>query len=211
MNFLILTGGENKRIGNRKAFLKIGGTTLLERVLQQIEIVKEKGEEVILVEGKVSFKNFKNIKGEGEKLKVIKDVIPEKGPLGGIYSGLLLSQAKFNFVLGCDMPFLDWKFIDYMRHLSKNYEVLIPFHSRGIEPLHAIYSRSCLPVIKEKLNQGECKIQSILPYLKVRFIQEREIRRFSPPQHIFFNINTSEDLKKARKLATKVDKPKIII
>jgi len=45
MNFLILTGGENKRIGNRKAFLKIGGTTLLERVLQQIEIVKEKGEE----------------------------------------------------------------------------------------------------------------------------------------------------------------------
>jgi len=61
------------------------------------------------------------------------------------------------------------------------------------------------------LNQGECKIQSILPYLKVRFIQEREIRRFSPPQHIFFNINTSKDLKKARKLATKVDKPKIII
>jgi len=198
MNFLILTGGENKRIGDNKTLLKIGRVSLLERVLYQVEKVREKEEEIILVGGKVSLK--RNRKWGMGKVKVVEDIISGKGPLGGIYSGLSLSSAEFNFVLGCDMPFLKWEFIDYMRSLPRSYEILIPSHSRGIEPLHAIYSKSCLPIIREKLNQGQCRIQTILPYLKVRFVEEEEIKKFSSPRYIFFNINTWEDLHQARKL-----------
>lgn len=195
MNFLILTGGENKRIGSNKALLRVGGVSLVERVLCQVERVREEGEEIILVGRKISLKKLKI-----ERVKMVEDVIPGKGPLGGIYSGLSLSSAKFNFVLGCDTPFLSWEFINYMRHLPGSYEILLPSHSRGIEPLHAIYSKSCLPVIEEKLQQGECKIQTILPYLKVRFVEEEEIKRFSSPRYIFFNVNTWKDLYQARKL-----------
>jgi len=200
MNFLILTGGGNKRIGCDKAFLKVGKATLIERVLFQINKVKEREEQIILV-GKIPSEKREKLAGEG--LKWVEDIFPGKGPLGGIYSGLFFSTCRFNFVLGCDMPFLRWEFIDYMRHLPKNYDILIPSHSKGIEPLHAIYSRSCLPVIKEKINRGNFKIQSILPHLKVKFIKEKEIRRFSSPEYIFFNVNTRNDLNKAIEIVEK--------
>ncbi len=198
MNFLILMGGEGRRIREKKAYLRVGGIRIVDRIINELEKVKNKDEEILLVVNKKT--SFKKIKRWENKIKVVEDIIPGKGPLGGIYSGLSLSNAKFNFITGCDMPFLNWKFIHYMRSLPKDYDILIPLHSRGVEPLHAIYSKSCLSLIKEKLEQGEYKIRAILPYLKIRFVEEKEIRKFDSPEYIFFNINTREDLAKARKL-----------
>ncbi|HHF98024.1 MAG TPA: molybdenum cofactor guanylyltransferase [Candidatus Aerophobetes bacterium] len=200
MNFLILVGGENRRIGNCKAFLKIGRKNLLEKVLCEIDKAKEKREEVVLVGGKFSEKKDKMELFRGRKLKVIEDVYPGKGPLGGIYSGLLFSESEFNFVVGCDMPFLNWKFISYMRYLPRDYDILLPSHQKGVEPLHAIYSKSCLPIIERKLKEGKLNIRSIFPYLKIRFVGEEEIKNFSSPDLLFFNVNTLDDLKRAEKL-----------
>jgi len=198
MNFLILTGGENRRIGGDKAGLKIGRHCLLERVILQVDKARRKGERIILVGKKPSLD--KRLSG---KVEWVEDVFSGRGPLGGIYSGLFFSNEEFNFVLGCDMPFLQGEFIDYMRRITPHYHVLLPSHTRGMEPLHAIYSKYCLPVIRERLERGENKIQGIFSYLKVKFVEEKEIKRFSPPWLLFFNVNTPDDLKKARKLVAK--------
>lgn len=193
MNFLILVGGNNKRIGENKALLKIGGRTLVERVIDQVNKVRAKNEKIILVGENAALKEYL-----GGRVKMVGDLLPEKGPLGGIYSGLISSSEKLNFILGCDMPFLNFRFINYMCHLPPGYDILLPFHSRGMEPLHAIYSRACLPVIEKKLGEGQYKIRAIFPHLQVRFVEEEEIKRFCSPEYLFFNINRWTDVKKAR-------------
>lgn len=196
MNFLVLAGGENKRLGKDKAHLTVRGIKVLDRIINELEKVRKKKEQIILVGRKDFSPSIKNHRTG----KIVEDIIPGKGPLGGIYSGLSHSNAQFNLAIACDMPFLQWDFIEYMRSLVENCDILIPYHSRGLEPLHAIYSKTCIPEIEKKLRQKKYKIQEVLPCMKVKFIGEKEIRIFAPPERLFFNINTEKDLSMAHTL-----------
>ena len=81
--------------------------------------------------------------------ETLADLYPEKGPLGGIYTGLLASQSSHSIVVACDMPFLSTELLRYMVELSPDFDAVIPNLEKGMrEPLHAVYSRSCLGIMK---------------------------------------------------------------
>ncbi len=188
MKAIILAGGENKRIGRHKAFIKLNGKTIIEN---QIKLLREIFAELLIVT---------NSPQEYEHLGVemTADIIPHKGPLGGIYSGLLSSENFYNFFLACDVPFPNNHLIAYMKELVDSYDAVVPQTRVRYEPLTAFYSQNCLSPIKRQMDSGNLKIVDFFPQVKVRIIKTEELNKFDPEGISFFNVNTPEDVEKAR-------------
>lgn len=132
--------------------------------------------------------------------RLVGDVYPGKGSLGGIYSGIKAAHNQHSLVVACDMPFLDLRLLRYMILLSPGQDVVIPRVGELTEPLHAIYSKECLQPMERLLSAGRLKIIDFFPEVRVRYVEEQEIKLFDPQCLSFFNINTPADLQKARNL-----------
>jgi len=192
---IILAGGESSRVGlnQSKDQMKLAGRPLVDWVISTLTSLDNlTKEDIIIVSSKEKYSNFK---------RVFKDIFPQKGPLGGIFSGLKVSTSQYNLLVGCDMPFIEVKLLQYMIENINTYDMVIPCHGKGlIEPLCAIYSKSCLEVIERNLKAGVLSVREIFPYLKVKFIKEEEIKKFDVGLYSFFNINFKHDFTKAEEL-----------
>ena len=188
---IILSGGNNRRMLHNKAFLQMGQKSIIER---EIEVLSTFFSRIIVVTN--TPENHEHL-----RVSLVSDVVPGKGPLGGIYSGLMASKDKYNFVVSCDLPFLNAGLISYMIELTEGHDIVVPRLNGLVEPLHAIYSKHCLIPIKRQLDRNELKIQSFFGEVKVRYIRESEIKKYDPKGIAFFNVNTEEDLGKARLIA----------
>jgi len=187
---IILAGGKNIRMGREKALLSLGNKTIIEA---QKDNLGQIFEEVIIVTNYEN--NFKNIDA-----KVVKDVIPGLGPLGGLYSGLSASSNIHSFLIGCDMPFVNLELVKYMiRQVGEN-EIVIPLSANGVEPLFAFYSLSCLESIKRQIEQKNLKLLALLNSHNVRYICQEEVRKYDPDGLSFFNINYPLDYELALKI-----------
>lgn len=127
--------------------------------------------------------------------KFLPDIHPGCGPLGGIYTALSRTRQKSVFVFACDMPNLQSELIRKQLDLFRKNQpdILIPRHQQGIEPLHAIYSRNCLPRIKEQLNKNDCAVRSFFPTVQVDYFDLA-----AGEEKYFFNINTIKELASLR-------------
>ncbi len=126
---------------------------------------------------------------------VVPDIVPGLGPIGGLCTALRTVRTDRAFMFGCDMPKLNPGFIRYMGEIQSDRDVLIPSIEGYHEPLHAIYSKQCLPVIEKMIADGSKQVIQILDKVSVRYITADEIRLFSPePADMFFNINYKDDL-----------------
>jgi len=185
---IILAGGKNSRISINKAFIKVGEQTIIERTVQ---LFNNLFEEVIIVTN--HFQDYLHL-----GIKLSKDIIPEKGALGGLYSGLMNSSNPYNFIVACDMPFIDPAIIIHLQNYAYqgNFDVIVPEFNGFIEPLYAFYSKSCIGPIQQHLQLNDLKIRSFYSRVKVK---EVPCNKFSTIDRAFFNINTRADLKVARK------------
>jgi len=198
INCIILAGGSGTRLGRDKAFEIIDDGLLLQKVINEVSFA----DRIILVTGSEP-KYFPELAGYPQ-IKVISDILPGRGPLGGIYSGLAASTAPYSLVVACDMPFLNGDLIRYMLEAAPGYDAVIPrLDGRMLEPLHAVYRRSCLEPIKAKLEAGRLGIHKIFDTLHTRYLEEAEIDRYDPAHLSFFNVNTEADLDAARKVSRK--------
>ena len=188
---IVLAGGQSQRLGADKAFLKIGNQILIEGIVEKMAQI---GDEVIIVTNSPQEYGYL-------EARLVGDVYPGKGALGGIYSGLKAAHNHHSMVVACDMPFLDLNLLRYMILLSPGQDVVIPRVGGLTEPLHAIYSKVCLQPIERLLSAGGVKIIEFFPEVRVRYVEEQEIGLFDPQRLSFFNINTLADLEKARSLA----------
>jgi molybdopterin-guanine dinucleotide biosynthesis protein A len=134
------------------------------------------------------------------KAKVIVDIYPGKGVLGGIYTGLANVDSLYSLVVGCDMPFLNRDLLCYLIDVAPNFDIVVPKIDGLLEPLHAVYSRECLARIKDLMDKDELEISQLFNLVKTRYVGKDEIARFDPQYLSFFNVNTPDDLKKARDL-----------
>jgi molybdopterin-guanine dinucleotide biosynthesis protein A len=184
---VILAGGRSTRLGLNKAFLEINGQPLIERIVDRLA---QMCEEIIIVTNEVD---------EYEHLEaiVVPDVVPGKGALGGIYSGLQAASNPHSLIVACDMPFLNLTLLRYMQGFAEAYDVVIPRVGQFVEALHAIYSKRCLPHIERRVQAGELQITRFLSDVRVGYVEQEEIEIFDPDHLSFFNINSQEDLQKA--------------
>jgi molybdopterin-guanine dinucleotide biosynthesis protein A len=196
---VILAGGQSQRMGVNKAFLEFDGRPIIERVVEKVSLV---GEEVILVS---------NTPDEYAHLgyRVVSDVFPGQGPLGGIYSGLKAARNSIALVVACDMPFLNASLLRYMILLSPGHDVVVPRIGEEMEPLHALYSKTCLLAMESLLRRDDLRIVSFYSRVRVRYIERQEIEVLDPKHLSFFNVNSPGDLQRAKALAAGIDAARV--
>jgi len=195
MTSIVLAGGRSSRLGREKAWLKLGGSTLLKQVVSKLALLDKRI--VMVISQRQQDASF-DLEADIER---VIDIYPDKGSLGGIYTGLVASKTRHSLVVGCDMPFLNLGLLRYMMRLAPSFDVVIPRIGGDVEPLHAIYSQDCVAPIETLIEQDQLRIVDFFPQVKVRYMEEDELDRFDPEHLSFFNINTKADLKRARKLA----------
>jgi len=135
------------------------------------------------------------------RLKLLTDVYPDKGPLGGVYTGLLASTSFYNLVVASDMPFLNPALLRYMTKVSADFDIVVTRVGDLVEPLHAVYAKSCLESIEHLLKHNELSVRRLFPTVRTRYVEADEIERFDPDHLSFFNVNTQGDLQKAEEIA----------
>ena len=189
---IILAGGKSSRIGSDKdkAILKLNGKRLIDIVISKLKHIV--GDNIIIVGPPEKYPSYK---------QVVPDLFNQRGLLVGLYSGLKASASQYNLVVGCDMPFLKVELLQYMRDKIDSNDIIIPRYAKSyVEPLCAIYSKDCLEVMKRNIKAGILSIRRIFPYLKVKYIEEKEIKRVDPELNSFFNVNYKEDFIRAEEL-----------
>ncbi len=194
MTSIVLAGGKSSRLGRNKSLQTVGGKTLIQWAIDRLAILST--EIVVATAHGEEIPCLSHV-----RVKTVADVYPGKGPLAGIYSGLLASSSRQAIVVGCDTPFFSVALLEYMTQTSPVFDVVVPRLKEKVEPLCAVYSRNCLAPIKGLLNQNELRIVELFPMVKVRYVEEDEIDKFDPEHLSFFNINSQADLDRARKLA----------
>ena len=183
---IILAGGKNLRMGKNKAFIEVNGQRIIDRTKN---LLAELFDEVLLVTN--SPLDYLDL-----NLRMVADLCPGKGALGGIYTGLFHASYSHAFVAACDMPFLNKALIARLAtlSLSPGYDIVIPKTEDGLQPLHAVYSQKCLPFVENLLRENNLKIIDFFPRVKKREVSTEEIRPLDPQLVSFLNINTPEDL-----------------
>ncbi|MGQ9645264.1 MAG: molybdenum cofactor guanylyltransferase [Thermodesulfobacteriota bacterium] len=181
---IILSGGKSSRMGKNKAFIEIDGAPIIQRIY---DLFKTLFPEILIITNEAEL--FQTIEA-----KIYTDLVPDQGVLGGLYTGIFYANNPHAFCVACDMPFLKGPLIRYLIEKIDDYEVVVPKTRDGLQPLHAIYSKSCLGPIKKIMDQGKLKITDIYPMVKVNIVKEDEFLHLDPTRESFLNVNTPEEL-----------------
>lgn len=190
MTAIILAGGNSIRMGENKAFIQIEGVPITTRIHA---LLNDLFEEVLIVTNQYRlFKNF--------DAKVYADLIPNKGALGGLYTGIYYSTFRHSFCVACDMPFIKRSLVEFLIRKVNDDDAIVPRTSDGLQPLHAIYSKGCLEAIKTVMDQGRQRIIDFYDRVRLKVVEEREFLQLDPLRESFINVNTPEELLFVRKL-----------
>lgn len=189
---VILSGGLNKRMeGKNKAFLSVGGQTILDSLCSTL---RELFDEVLIVTNDP-------LQYLPWNFTIVKDLFTIRSSLTGIHAGLFHATASHAFITACDTPFLRSELIKVLLdELEPRWDVIMPVTEQGNQPLCAIYSRRCIKPIEQQLRSEDPKILNFFPKIKVKEIPEAQLRAADSNLISFFNINTPEDLADSRKI-----------
>jgi len=193
---VIQAGGKSTRMGGQpKALLDLGGRRIIERV---VDVVAAVTGEVIVVTNTPELYQFLG-------LPMVPDVFPDHGSLGGIYSGLEAAAGEAAFTVACDMPFLHPDVARLVIARAHEGDVVIPRVGEQLETMHASYAKRCLPHIADRLRSGRLKIVGFFEEVRVVEIPEADVARHRDPAIAFMNVNTPEELARARALQPALD------
>jgi molybdopterin-guanine dinucleotide biosynthesis protein A len=197
---VILAGGLNTRMnGRNKAFLTIGGRTILDMLLESLQSTFP---EIMLVTRQPDLYS-------GYPVRVVEDIYTDRSSLTGIHAGLVRAKAEYGFMVPCDTPFLQFSLIRLMlAELEPTLDAVVPFYGGHYQPLCAIYSKRCIPVIEDQLNDGDYKIIHLFDRMNVRIVPVEKITAADPDLLSFLNVNTPEAYAVCRKLSAKLSNKK---
>ncbi|MEM8529563.1 MAG: molybdenum cofactor guanylyltransferase [Chloroflexota bacterium] len=197
---IVVAGGSSRRLGTDKRKLRLWGDegpTLLEHT---VGILADLCTEIIVV---------LNDPEQWQDLpaQLLCDCYADAGALGGIYSGLAAISTAHALVVAADLPFLNRELLQAMIALPRDYDVLVPPASQpnktrnrdGLETLHAIYSKTCLPPMQHLLEQDERRITAVFSHVTTITLMSDYVKSFDPLGRAFLNINTPEELIIAQK------------
>ena len=185
MTGIILSGGGNTRMGRNKAFLRIGDERLIDRTVRILRSLFR--EVIIVVANPLDYLD--------QDAAIVTDILPRRGALGGLYTGLFYATDDYAFVAACDIPFLNRSFIVYLASQADGYDIVVPAPPDGLQPLHAVYSRRCLSAIRNLLDRNRLQIKELYRGQRILAIEHAVLSAFDPEGRMFMNVNTPEDLR----------------
>ena len=184
LSISIQAGGQSRRMGTDKALVQLGGRPLIEHVLKRVEGL---GDEILITSNHTESLSYLGF-------PIVPDPIPGAGALTGLETALNAARGDHVLILACDMPFVNRELLCHMIELAPSADIIVPIHAGYFEPLHAIYSKECLPNIRASLENGQTRVINFYDEVRVQGIDESKIATLDPQGMSFFNINTPEDL-----------------
>jgi molybdopterin-guanine dinucleotide biosynthesis protein A len=199
----ILAGGRARRLGGAdKASLPIGRARIIDRQLAALSTVAD--------DIRIVANDRDRYAGLG--LRVIADVVPDAGPLGGLYTALLDATHDRVLVLACDLPFVTAALLQRLATESgtgpDNDEVdaVVPRSARGLEPLCALYLTRCAAAARARIDRGDLMVAGLLADLRVRELGPAALAPYDDGS-LFENVNTPHDHARARGWVELNEKP----
>ena len=193
---VVLAGGRSRRLGRDKAVELVGGEPLISRVIGRMSEVAN--EIVVVVNGSERASQLPL----PQNAMVVVDAYPDKGSLGGIFSGLKAGREDWAIVVACDMPFVNVALLRHILEQADEYDAVVPILDGRPEPIHAAYSKACLPAIEKKILADDLKIAGFFDDVRVKYVAQDDVDRLDPDHLSFFNINTEQDLERAAELVS---------
>ena len=187
---VILAGGKSLRMGTDKAVLMVGREKMVEHIAHMLQR--------ILPEVLISSNDPETCRNLG--LPVVTDILDNKVPLCGIHAALSAAKHEYVFVIACDMPFVEDRLVSLLIQEGEGYDVAVPRHGGYLEPLVAVYRKNCIPAIEKYLFEEKKKTDGFFGDVRVNYVDMEEHQDIDK-EAIFFNVNTPQDLKKARDIA----------
>jgi molybdenum cofactor guanylyltransferase len=186
---VIQAGGKSTRMGGApKALITLGGRRIIERVMAALVPAVD---DTLVVTNTPELYAFLGV-------PMVADALPDHGSLGGIYSGLRAATGEAVLTVACDMPFLSADVARLVCARAGEGDVVIPRVGTQLETMHAVYAKGCLPHMEERLSVGAFRIVGFFDRVHVVEIPEGDVARFGDPALIFMNVNTPEELARAR-------------
>lgn len=170
-------------MGKDKGLLTIKGKPMIEHQVSTLETITT---DIMIISNQDGYDRF--------GYPVYPDLIKNKGPLAGIYTGLRKSTKQVNIILACDTPFITASFLRFMLERYDD-NALIPVFQEQIHPLAGIYPRSVAPALKKMLEKGMLSLTETVNRLHADFIEINEDKGFRG-EALFANINDPETLKR---------------
>ena len=196
---VLLAGGKSRRMGEDKRYLVVGEQTLLER---GVGVLRSMFHEVLVV-----------IAQDSAPLdidaRVVRDLVPDCGSLGGIYTGLIQATSPYIFTVACDMPFLNQAVITQFTTRRDTADIVMARLATRLHPMHALYGKGCLPAMEQMIVARQLKIQELVSHasLRVQYVTEADLLSIDPSWRSFYNVNTPEDLEAACSLLARIPPP----
>ena len=194
LSLVIQAGGQSARMGEDKALKPFLGRPLIQRVIGRLAHLAN---EVLVTTNHPEDYTFLG-------LRLVSDLAPGRGALGGLYTALASAASPIVAVAACDMPFASASLLEAAARLlvQEEADVVIPKTDEGYEPFHAVYRRAtCVPAIQSAIQADRWKVIAWFPSVKVRELTMGEVTRLDPSGLAFWNVNTPEEFAEAERLA----------
>lgn len=179
MRVSILCGGKSSRMQSEKGLVLYQNKPFIENI---IEAVLPISQNIQLIANTNDYDYL--------PYRKIKDIVPDKGPLGGIYTALMHSETEINMLLSCDIPLISTEMLRELavKHTS-NFGVSVFEDANRIHPLIGIYEKAILPVIEKAIENNDLKMMHLLSKVPHQLIPIPEEKR-----NLLQNINTVAEL-----------------
>lgn len=192
----ILAGGGSTRFGRDKALVEVGGTPMLERMIELLKSVTNQVK-IVAAPGKYTVSGA----------EVFEDHWPGEGPLGGIITALedaaqRAARPEWSLILSCDMPFLtrEWLIFLCERAAKSSAQVILPHSASGPEPLCACWQTGAAAKLRSGFERGVRKVTEGIALLRAEVLDEADWKRFDSAGRLFWNMNTAADYEEARRI-----------
>ena len=187
---IVLAGGLSTRLGHDKASTPLLGVPLLTRVLRALNgavderlVVAREGQDLSWL--------------DEPDVRIVTDVYAQRGPLGGLYTGFLRTDAAAAIVLGCDTPLVSPALLQGLIRLLARHDAVVPMKDGLPQPLCAAYARQCIDAARARLERRALRLSSLLDDLDVLYLQPEVWREWDAGGLSFLNLNRPEDIQRA--------------
>jgi molybdopterin-guanine dinucleotide biosynthesis protein A len=218
---VILAGGESRRLGGPKAFLEVRGREILER---ELEATSDFDDTILATNDPhpcaAAVLRYGWAPGDDDpssgrallfrrgtrSLRIVTDPVPSLGPVGGLAAGLGAAAETLCWVLSCDLPFvtpeLGRLLLRELREAERKTapRAVIPVLEGRDQPLCAAWDAEAAVIAERCLAAGRRSVRELLDEIDARQLPEEWLRRVGNPARLLLNVNTPEDLERARRL-----------
>lgn len=178
-------------MGRDKAHVLLDGRPLITHVLERAAPL---GAEVIVTTNSPQTYGFLG------GVRLVADDQPGAGALSGLRTALHAARNARALVLACDLPFLSVPLLEHLLRVAPEADVVLPRWQGELEPLHAVYRRTCLEPIERALAEGRRRMIDFHAAVRVHVVEAEHVARLDPLGLTFFNVNAPEDLQAAERL-----------